>query len=185
MELRHRNLTKSSQKQGMWGKIKLCPICTFWVQTAPTSVKYWNSYCPDHLLPALSPTLLKYRDDPEEMTPHPSSGFTISPPITSCQSDSQAFGFSKSDMIVEGRAASGWHSVPWYPWSHLRERRAEWTSDGLLCECHSHLTCNISYISLLLGISICTRLFFTVQSLNMVVATFSFAQGGKRDRIHS
>ena len=115
-----------------------------------TSVTYWNSHCPDNLLLALTHTLLKYRDDPEEMTPHPSSGFTICPPITSCQSDSQALGFSKSDMIVEGRAASGWHSVPWYPWSHLWERRAEWTRDRLVCDCHSHLTCNIPYVSVLL-----------------------------------
>lgn len=112
------------------------------------------------LSPAL--TLLKYRDDPEEMTPHPCSGFTISPPITSCQSDSQPFWFSKSDIIVEGRAASGWHSVPWYPWSHLWERKAKQTSHCLLCECQGHAPAAFPMSHFCSDLSIHTRYFSSV-----------------------
>lgn len=68
---------------------------------------------------SLIDTLLKYSEEPDEMTPQPSSGFTISPPIISCHSVFRTSGFSKSDMTVEGRGFSGWHSVPRNPESHL------------------------------------------------------------------
>lgn len=68
-------------------------------------------------------TLLKYKDDPDETTPQPTSGVTTCPPITSCHIASSASWDSKSDSTVEERGDEGWHSVPEKPSSHLEEKR--------------------------------------------------------------
>lgn len=112
-------MAMASQKQGVRGIVKSLYISTCGVWGCLWTSLMLNQSLPQWHNPSPGHTLLKYREDPEDTTPQPCSGFTTSPPITSCQSDSQLLGFSKSDIIVEGSAASGWHSVPWYPWSHL------------------------------------------------------------------
>lgn len=64
-------------------------------------------------------TLLKYRDDPDEMTPQPISGATTSPPITSCHVASSASWDSKSERTLDKRGEDGWQSGPENPSSHL------------------------------------------------------------------
>lgn len=67
-------------------------------------------------------TLLKYSDDPDEITPQPMSGETTSPPITSCHVANKASWDSKSERMLEESGEEGWQSVPEKPSSHLKKR---------------------------------------------------------------
>lgn len=66
--------------------------------------------------------MLKYKDEPDETTPQPMSGVTISPPITSCHVAKSASWDSKSESTLEERGEEGWQSVPEKPSSHLHEK---------------------------------------------------------------